>query len=199
MMHRSQGTGHGPRATGRGFTLIELIAVTSIIAMTMAFGAAQLDWIIPKYRLRGVAREIGALMKQVRSRALGTGKDVYLVYDLSEGKYWALAAFPLEDEELDPTTPPSAVPRGYEYQKVFEQALPDDVHFHEVHQGSRNRIASGQARIRIPPYGIAEHHIVNLRNDGGRRIAVRLNGFTGHLTFYDEFREPDEVLEDTGP
>ncbi|MHC4608421.1 MAG: pilus assembly FimT family protein, partial [Planctomycetota bacterium] len=159
-----------------GFTLIELIAVTTIIALVFMLAVAQMDFLIPKYRLRGAAREIGSIMKQARSKALGSGKDVYIEYDLSAKKYWLLVAFPVEDEDED--APPPAVPRGYVYERVFERELPKGVSIAEVIMGRDRTVQIGCARARITPYGMAEHHIVNLQDEDGRQMCVRFNGFT---------------------
>jgi len=189
------------RTGERGFTLIELVVVAAIMALVFALAAAQLDWIFPKYELRAVAREIGAIMKQARSRALGTGKDVYVVFDLSEKKYWILAAFPAneDEEELDPDEPPPIVPSGFVYERIFVHQLPDDVSIKSVIVGRGVVVESGQARVRMAPFGMGDHFIVNIYNESDLEIAIRFNGFTGHLKFYKEHRGPEQVLEDLGP
>ena len=55
-----------PRSSRGGFTLIELIVVTLIFAILMVAAATSMDYLVPKYKLRGAAREIGAIMKEAR-------------------------------------------------------------------------------------------------------------------------------------
>jgi len=154
---------------------------------------------IPKYKIRGAAREIAALMKQGRQRALATGKDVYLEYDLKTGTFGLLAPFPVKDEdeeEDDDEKPPPVRPKGYVYETVGKRKLPGGVHFQSVILGQERLEQSGSLRVRIPPFGMAEHHIVNLYDDSKREIAVLFNGFTGYLRFDDKVRGPAELLED---
>ena len=99
----------------------------------------------------------------------------------------------------DPDRPPPAIPKGYQYERVRERKLPEHIHIKSVILGRDHIFESNQALVRFSPFGMSEHHIINLYNDGGREMAVRFNGFTGHLSFYDEHRGPEEVLEDTEP
>jgi prepilin-type N-terminal cleavage/methylation domain-containing protein len=178
----------------RGFTLIELIAVCTIVALLVGVAAIRLDYVIPKYRLRGAGREVAAVLRQAKARAAATGKEVFVEIDLSKGTYWILSAFPklLEDGR-------EAEPKAYEYQRVFLKQLPEDVEFTDVVFGSRDKVDRGTARVRLSPLGASSHAIVNLRNRDRLELAVRLNGFTGHVAFYDEHKDADELLEDREP
>jgi type II secretory pathway pseudopilin PulG len=178
-----------------GFTFLELILVTALMAFAMLMAAVRMDYIVPKYRLRGATREVGALMKLAKSRAVSTGRDVFVEYDLPNGKYWVLAPFEKEEdqEKSEEELPPAQ--RQYEYQKVFERELPVGVSFVDVIILRDQKKEDGKATIRISPFGSSEEHIVNLKTEDGNS-AVKLNGFTGALSFYGEYTEPGEVLED---
>lgn len=178
-----------PQASS-GFTLVELICVVVIVAAIAMLAAAQMDNLLPKYRLRAAAREVGAVLKQARTRAAGSGKDIFVEMDLSKGTYWILAPFPKMENGL-PADPPQL-----EYQELMHSELPFDVEFVDVILGEKIRTASGRARVRFSPFGAANHTIVNLRNKEDRPLAVRMNGFTGNLTFHDGYKEADEILED---
>jgi Tfp pilus assembly protein FimT len=184
-----------------GFTLFELIAVIFIVGLMFALAATRLDFLVPKYRLRGAAREVASLMKLGKARAVASGKDVYLEIDLSQGKYWLLVAFPQERDEAaapaDRTKP--VEPRIYEYQTAFDRQLPDGVDFTDVITSQKDRVDRGRTRIRIMPLGTSGHTIVNLRNQESRELAVKLNGFTGSVTFYEEHKNADQLLQDNGP
>jgi prepilin-type N-terminal cleavage/methylation domain-containing protein len=194
------------RASRDGFTLIELIAVTAIIGIAIGLAATRLDFMVPKYRLRGAAREVAGALKLAKARAVATGKDVYVEFDLPRGRYWLLVAFPKDPpdgDRVEETTPEAIAEaerrRGFEYQPVFERALPEGVIFVDVIFSDKERTSEGRARLRVSPFGTSAHTIVNLRNPEDRELAVKFNGFTGALSFYDTRKEPDELLEDAGP
>lgn len=174
--------------TRRGLTLIELVVVVGVISLVFTIVIANLDYMIPRYRLRGGAREVGDLAKLAKNRAVATGRDVYIQYDLSNHTYWLLS--PVEKEEQGK--------KKIEYERAFFRRLPENVEFVSVVVGKDVRYErSGTATIRISPFGFGGGHIVNLTNEEQRAMAVKINGFTGSLTFFDEEKDADEIFEDT--
>lgn len=184
----------GPRSQVPGFTLIELVVVVLIVGLMASLAVTRMDFLVPKYRLRAAARGVGSLAKQARVRAAATGKDVYLEMDLSRGLYWLLVAFP---KEAEPGREPDFT--ALEYAPVLQQELPKGVEFVDVVLGPEQKIDRRHARVRISPFGASDHVIVNLRNEDDRRMSVRMNGFTGHLSFAEEYRDADKLLQDEGP
>lgn len=178
----------------RGFTLVELMVVVVIVGLMVGVAATRLDFMVPKYRLRGAAREVAGLFKAARSRAAGSGKDVYVEIDLPRGLYWMLVAFPKAAEGIE-----AADPKALEYQPVQQQALPEGVKFVDVIQGAQERIDTGRARMRVTPFGSSAHLIVNMKNADDREISVKMNGFTGSITFFEGRMEAEAILEDLGP
>ena len=182
----------GNRRTG--FTLVELIVVVLLVGLMMGVTITRLDYMVPKYRLRAGVREVSGVLKQGKVRAVASGKDVFFEMDLSRGQYWLLVAFPPVDEQGK-----TVEGRAVEYAPVFRRELPDGVSFTDVIFSEKEKITSGNTRIRLSPMGNSQHVIVNLRNRENREIAFRMNGFTGALRYFDERREADELLEDAGP
>jgi type II secretion system protein H len=177
----------------RGFTLVELMVVVVIVGLMVGLAATRMDFMVPKYRLRGAAREVASLFKQARSRAAGSGKDVYVEMDLPRGQYWMLVAFPKAVEGFE-----AADPKALEYQPVFSQSLPEGVKFVDVLHGAQEKFDSGRARVRLTPFGSSSHVIVNLKNSDEREISLKFNGFTGSVSFVEGRQEAEEILEDTG-
>jgi prepilin-type N-terminal cleavage/methylation domain-containing protein len=178
-----------------GFTLIELMLVCVIIGVMVALAATRLDLMVPKYRLRAAARDVASVLKQGKARAAAQGKDVYFEVDLGQGRYWLLAPFPKPEEPGD-TRPVAS--RPLQYEPVFIRQLPDGVHFIDVILGEKEKFTSGRARIRLSAFGASSHVILNLINAEDTVIAVKMNGFTGSISYYDEHQDADELLEDKG-
>ena len=178
-----------------GFTLIELMLVCVIIGIMVGLTATRLDLLVPKYRLRAAAREVASVLKQGKARAAAQGKDVYFEVDLAQGRYWLLAPFPKPEEAGDARPVES---RPLEYEPVFVRKLPDGVHFVDVILGDKEKFTSGRTRLRLSAFGASSHVILNLINADDVVIAVKMNGFTGLLSYYDEHQDADELLEDKG-
>ena len=189
-----RGNPPSPGRSGAGFTLVELMVVLVIVGLMVGVSATKLDFMVPKYKLRGAAREVAGLLKQARSRAAGSGKDVYVEFDLPLGRYWVLVAFP-KPVESGLTNDPAAL----EYQPILEQALPEGVKFVDVIQGEKDRYDTGRARLKVSPFGSSASLIVNLRNTDEREMSLRMNGLTGATLFQENRMEAEAILEDAGP
>lgn len=184
---------------GSGFTLIELILVIVILSLVAALAVTRLDLMVPKYRLRGAVRQTATALQQARSRAAATGRDVYVRLYLSEGRYELV--IPMEKEEqavLPPETPAELMPpKEYEFQSAFAGALPEGPEYVNVILGTESdqTITQGRAQIRVSPFGAGDHVIVNFRLED-RKAALRLNGLTGLISFYEEEKTAQQLMED---
>jgi len=185
----------------RGFTLIEMIVVVAILTTITALAVTRLDFMVPRYRLRAATRQMAAVLQQARSSAASIGRDVYVRIQLSEGKYELLIPHEKEEKPWVPADTPEELipPPEYEFQSAFAGTLPEGPEFVNVILGSEadQTISSGRAQIRVSPYGAGDHVIVNFRLDE-RKAAIRVNGLTGVITFYEEEKSPPQLLEDEG-
>lgn len=179
-----------------GFTLIEIISVSLIVGLLFALATTSLDFLIPIYSLRGAAREIGSLARIANSYSADNGKDVYIVYDLPNGEYYLFA--PQEKKnETEESDNVKKIEKEYEYHKLFKKRLPLGIEFVDVITNNGEKKAEGKVTIKVTPYGYSNHHLVNLKNKDNKYIAIKLNGFTGGLSFYDEYKEPMFSIEET--
>lgn len=184
-----------------GFTLIELITVTVIIGVLMLAMITQMDGLIPQYALRSACRQIGAIMKTARNHAITSGKDVYVEIDLGQGEYWILAPYEKKTESgesppLGQTAETAKTEPEYEYHKLFDTHLNHGIEFVDVILSADQTYKTGKVTVRVTPFGASMHVIVNLKNLEKSEMAVKLNGFTGGLSYYDKYKEPDELLQD---
>ena len=185
------------RRSQRGFTLVELIAVIVIVGLIAMVTVTRLDFLVPKYRLRGAAREVGSVLGLGKAHAASNGKDVYFEVDLARGAYWLLAAFP-KSTPGDQVNPGEVRAQALEYQPLFTQTLPDGIQFTDVVLGDKDKTNDGRSRARLSALGSSSHIILNMRNDDGKEISVRMNGFTGVISYTDGRQEAEALLEDPG-
>jgi prepilin-type N-terminal cleavage/methylation domain-containing protein len=174
-----------PRAA---FTLIELVVVVAIIGLVLAVAAGSFEFLIPEYALKAEARSVGRQMALAKGEAAASGRDAYLGYDLGRGRMWLWLWREIPEEERRATDPEA----GWTLQ--FERELRHDVHFRTIVFGRQKTVTQGTAAVRVTPMGTADHHIVNLWNDDGQEAAVKLNGVTGGVTFYDANIAQQEYL-----
>ena len=184
------------RKSQAGFTLVELIAVVVIVGLMAMVTVTRMDFLVPKYRLRGSARDVGSVLGIGKAHAAANGRDVYFEVDLARGAYWLLAAFPRQEPGDDLRQDVAA--RPLEYQPLFERELPEGIMFTDVVLGDKDKTNNGRARARLSALGSSSHIILNLRNDEGKEISLKMNGFTGVISYVEGRQEAEALLEDPG-
>lgn len=184
------------RKSQAGFTLVELIAVVVIVGLMAMVTVTRLDFLVPKYRLRGSARDVGSVLGIGKAHAAANGRDVYFEVDLARGAYWLLAAFPRQEPGDEFRTDVAA--RPLEYQPIFQRELPDGIVFTDVVLGDKDKSNNGRSRARLSALGSSSHLILNLRNDEGKEISLKMNGFTGVISYVEGRQEAEALLEDPG-
>lgn len=71
----------------RGFTLIELMIVISVIGIMAGIGLVSLNQQLPHYRLNGAVRELVSDLRWARSLAITSGEKVNLLLNPLNDKY----------------------------------------------------------------------------------------------------------------
>lgn len=94
----------------RGFTLVELMAVVFILGVIALAMIPALDNMVPSYRLRSGAREVGSMIELAQSEAIANRKEFAIAYDLDEHTYWLV--LPQLPEQERPAPQPAAPEEG---------------------------------------------------------------------------------------
>jgi general secretion pathway protein H len=73
----------------RGFTLIEMLVVLTLVAAMVAIGAAAMGRALPGQRLQHASRELAAQLRYTRARALATGQSQLFTLDANTREWRA--------------------------------------------------------------------------------------------------------------
>ena len=97
-MRRVESTVKGGGST-RGFTLIELIVVMTILGLALALALPALQRAFPWVELNNAARTTMTALRETRGRAIGSNREIVLYFDLSARRLSIDGARPVS---LDP-------------------------------------------------------------------------------------------------
>lgn len=74
-------------AVRTGFTLIELVVVLAIMALVFLIAAPRVGFVSPQTELKVGARELAAALREARSRAIVSNREVVFSLDLEGHRY----------------------------------------------------------------------------------------------------------------
>jgi prepilin-type N-terminal cleavage/methylation domain-containing protein len=94
MKHKNDS--HMRRRAHRGFSLVELMVVVSIMGLILGLSAHGIRRYLHSWQLNGDVSAMAMMMRAARSTAITKNIDVVFVFDQSEGQY-----FYLEDTDGD--------------------------------------------------------------------------------------------------
>lgn len=72
---------------GRGYSLVELLVVVSMVGIVLLVTVPALMQIMPQYRIRSAAAEASANIAMVRARAISTRTPWRIALDLDQNRY----------------------------------------------------------------------------------------------------------------
>ncbi|WP_239491417.1 prepilin-type N-terminal cleavage/methylation domain-containing protein [Luteitalea sp. TBR-22] len=90
-----------PRASRRGFSIVELLMVLAVSATIMAVGTPLLRGALTSQRLRVGATEIGNAMSEARRQAFRTSAQARVEVDPADGRISVFAREVTTDQEVE--------------------------------------------------------------------------------------------------
>ena len=163
-----------PFPNQKGFTLLELILVMVIIAVSMGIVLPRLPD-IAGMKIHREARRIGMIMKLTRERAVALRRYYRLEIDLDTSTLKA-AYFGPENTYVDDDDV-----------RVLE--LPGPVRITDIVTSGGGKVADGTGEIHFSPKGMIEPTAIHLIDDSDQMITVRPGVLSGSIRIEDGYVE----------
>lgn len=155
--------------SARGFTLLELIVVLTIVGIAVSLSLPAVGSGLRHWRLQGAVREVATLLKFTRNQSVATRRPLQVVLDRSRNMYWLDSADVITD-------PDQASARGI---RLF--ALPSGIRFGKVTLGGRS-VGWEKVGFVFFPRGSATGGRVQILDERGKGYRILLDAVTGRAT-----------------
>ncbi len=182
---------HRPRSTGlatieRGFTLLELLVVLTLIAIMLALSVPAFRTSLFSDQLRQSARFIIGTIHEVRQAATGSRNGCYLSIDLSENQLSYTCPQPPaqgEDTQSPEETPAPVVKLG------------SAVSVASLWSGMDKQVTSGTVSLWVNQNGRMDQLIINL-TDGEKELALICSVFISEIRLEDKAMTPTDLEQE---
>jgi prepilin-type N-terminal cleavage/methylation domain-containing protein len=162
------------RRARRGFTLLELLIVLTIVAVVVGIGLPRFESVFDVRIKSAVRKLIGTVRFTFAESAIKKGY-YRLFYNLDEQRYYirrlaATGEFLQEDASL-----------------VQDETLPEGISFIDVvtlHGGKEDK---GEAFTQFFPNGFAERTVIHLKDDYGAQYTLLIQPLTGRVEVFDRY------------
>jgi len=178
---------------GRGYTLIELMAVLMILAMVMGVAMTSVDSTVPRFEIDAQANDMALALRDARNRAMIAGRAIRLeLYpDAFQMQYFFEEPAPSEDPLEFSADEPFRVQRWSKH-VILDRAMV-----------GRDEALIGQAVVlKFWPTGLCTPVRLYLyhKKSANQKRTVRLNPLTGLTKVYPGHVEPESYeLRVTAP
>ena len=159
----------------KGFTLIELIVVISLISIMLFFAVPRFQSNILSDSTKEVSRWILLKIPYIKESAAREQRRYILHVSLDSNKFWITHEAILE-EALQ-----SAEPNAYK--------LPEDIKLLDVEYPDQEKISVGQADIYFNEKGYSDKAIIHLENDDNEKFSFLIEPFLLRVRLYNGYAE----------
>jgi len=159
----------------KGFTLIELIVVISLISIMLFFAIPRFQRNVLSDSTKEVSRWILLKIPFIKESAAREQRRYVLHVSLDSNKLWITHEAML-DEALQ-----SAETNGYK--------LPEDIKLLDVEYPNQEKTSVGQADIYFNERGYSDKAIIHLENDDNEKISFLIEPFLLRVRLYNSYAE----------
>jgi prepilin-type N-terminal cleavage/methylation domain-containing protein len=166
----------GPRTTNyrqcRGFTLLELIVVITLLGIMLVFTVPRFHDTLFVDESKKSSRWIIGNVRALKEAAIRNQKHYTLHIDLDTQRYWET------DESMSAEARESAA--------LSAVSLPGDLKIADIEYPIRGKINSGQADIRFYKTGYTDKLLIHLQDDA-EYISFLIEPFLSEVTRYETY------------
>lgn len=159
----------------KGFTLIELIVVISLISIMLFFAIPRFQRSVLSDSTKDVSRWILLKIPYLKERAAREQKKYILHVSLESNKLW------ITHEAMPEEALQSAETNGYE--------LPEDIKLLDVEYPDQEKLSAGQADIYFNEKGYSDKAIIHLENDDSEKLSFLIEPFLLRVRLYNRYAE----------
>jgi len=159
----------------KGFTLIELIVVISLISIMLFFAIPRFQRSVLSDSTKDVSRWILLKIPYLKERAAREQKKYILHVSLESNKLW------ITHEAMPEEALQSAETNGYE--------LPEDIKLLDVEYPDQEKLSAGQADIYFNEKGYSDKAIIHLENDDSEKLSFLIEPFLLRVRLFNRYAE----------
>ena len=159
----------------KGFTLIELIVVISLISIMLFFAVPRFQSNVLSDSTKEVSRWILLKIPYIKENAAREQRRYILHVSLGSNKLWITHEAMLQ-EALQ-----SAETNAYK--------LPEDIKLLDVEYPDQQKISVGQADIYFNERGYSDKAIIHLENDDNEKFSFLIEPFLLRVRLYNSYAE----------
>ena len=156
----------------KGFTLIELIVVVSLISILLVFAAPRLDVSFFSDQERKLSAWMLLTVKTLKESAFKAQTITTLHVDLDNNRMWTSAG-PVTEE----------TPRENEY------ALPAGHRLMDAQYPETDKITRGVAVVQFYPKGYSDKALIHIEDGDDNRTSYLIEPFLPHINISDTYLE----------
>jgi len=164
----------------RGFSLLELLVVLSILGIFLGIFTVGMGSIISNGDLRLATREIVSEIASVRGEAAGTRSEQVLIFNIDKNS--------LERKIKKKKFEFGSSENG----KKTVLKLPRGVDLVDVRIEHRGKFQEGEVAVHFLPNGCLERTLIHLKNRKDEIYSIEINPLTGQATLYERYIDQEE-------
>ncbi len=181
-----------------GFTLVEILAVITIIGIALMTAFMSLENLTPKHRLRSESRKVGSVIRRARNHAIRKGTFVEISYETEQDR---ILLFPARQSDYlkktdDRRSFDDEEDTKQDREPLYSYNLPTYINLKDAVVQSDDRFREEGGKLLVGPQGFVRPHVVYLTGEEEQKMTVLPNPLTGSIRYRYGHENEDTVMKD---